>query len=73
MDALGQFHFSRMGQDCNDGDMPLLVVDSSLSGTPGERPTIIVAEERKGTIKEVQTITVDGGSGVNVDPMSSCK
>ena len=62
--------FLEDGSRLHRGDMPLLVVDSSLSGTPGESPTIIVAEERKGTIKEVQTITVDGGSGVNVDPTS---
>ena len=65
--------FLEDGSRLHRGDMPLLVVDSSLIGTPGESPTITVAEERKGTIKEVQTITVDGGSGVNVDPTSSFK
>jgi hypothetical protein len=50
--------------------MPELVVESFLTGTPDESPSIVVTEERKGTIKEVQTITVDGGGG-NVDPTSS--
>ena len=54
------------------GDMPLLQVESSLVGAPGHTPTIIVTEERKGTKKEVQTISIDGGGG-NVDPTSVFK
>lgn len=55
------------------GDMPELVAHSLLTGTPGESPSIVVTEERKGTIKEVQTITVDGGDGDNADLTSSFK
>ena len=62
--------FLEDGSRLHRGDMPLLVVDSFLTGTPGESPSIVVTEERKGTNKEVQTITVDGG-GANVDPASS--
>jgi len=66
--------FLEDGSMLHRGDMPLLVVDSSLlTGTPDESPSIVVTEERKGTIKEVQTITVDSGTGVNVDPTSSFK
>ncbi|KAL3774885.1 hypothetical protein ACHAW5_007303 [Stephanodiscus triporus] len=62
--------FLEDGSRLHRGDMPELVVESFLTGTPGEIPSIVVTEERKGTIKEVQTITVDGG-GDNVDPTSS--
>ncbi|KAL7537095.1 hypothetical protein ACHAXR_007582 [Thalassiosira sp. AJA248-18] len=62
--------FLEDGSRLHRGDMPLLVVDSSLTGTPGETPSIVVAEERRGTQKEVQTITIDG-AGSNVDPGSS--
>jgi hypothetical protein len=54
------------------GDMPLLQVVSSLSGSPGQTPSIEVAELRKGTRKEVQTIAINGGGG-NVDPASMFK
>lgn len=64
--------FLEDGSRVHRGDMPLLVVDSFLTGTLGGSTSIVVAEERKGTIKEVQTITVDGG-GANVDPTSSFK
>mmetsp|Transcript_25263 Transcript_25263/g.52844 ORF Transcript_25263/g.52844 Transcript_25263/m.52844 type:complete len:1508 (+) Transcript_25263:155-4678(+) len=64
--------FLEDGLRSHRGDMPLLVAGSSLTGTPGEIPSIIVTEERKGTIKEVQTINVDGG-GADVDPSSSFK
>ena len=55
------------------GDMPELVAHSLLTGTSGESPSIVVTEERKGTVKEVQTITVHGGDGGNVDLASSFK
>eukprot|EP00804_Cyclotella_cryptica_P021433 CCRYP_005783-RA/>CCRYP_005783-RA protein AED:0.00 eAED:0.00 QI:831/1/1/1/1/1/3/2372/6166 len=54
------------------GDMPLLQVESSLIGSPGQIPSIEVAEQRKGTKKEVQTISIDGGGGF-VDPTSMFK
>ena len=54
------------------GDMPMIQVDSSLVGALGQTPSIVVAEERKGTKKEVQTISVDGG-GDNVNPTSAFK
>ena len=54
------------------GDVPMIQVDSSLVGALGQTPSIVVAEERKGTKKEVQTISVDGGGG-NVDPTSAFK
>ena len=44
------------------GDMLLLQVVSSLNGSPGHTPSIVVAEQRKGT-------TINGGGG-NVDPTS---
>ncbi len=62
--------FLEDGSRAHRGDMPLLVIGSSLIGTPDGSISIVVAEERKGTVKEVQTITVDGG-GNNVDPTSS--
>ncbi|KAL9189871.1 hypothetical protein ACHAXT_009546 [Thalassiosira profunda] len=62
--------FLEDGARSHRGDMPMLVVDPSLVGTPRESPSIIVAEKRKGTQKEVQTITIDGG-GADVDPASS--
>ena len=52
------------------GDMPLFVIQSSLIGASGQNPSIVVSEKRKGTKKEVQTITIDGG-GNAVDPDSS--
>ena len=54
------------------GDMPLLQVESSLIGAPGQIPSIAVAEQRKGTNKEVQTISIEGGGGF-VDPTSMFK
>jgi hypothetical protein len=54
------------------GDMPMLQVQSSLVGSLGHMPSIIVAEERKGTKKEVQTIAIDAG-GTTADPASSFK
>ena len=64
--------FLEDGSRTHRGDMPQLVADSFLTGTSGGSISIVVAEERKGTVKEVQTITVDGG-GTNVDPTSSFK
>ncbi len=52
------------------GDIPEFVLKSFLTEGAGARPSIVVTKERKGTIKEVQTITVNGG-GDNVDPTSS--
>ncbi len=52
------------------GDMPMFIVESNLTGAPGQTPSIEVIETRKGTFKEIQTITVDGGGGI-VDPTSS--
>ena len=62
--------FLEDGSRLHRGDMLELVATSFLTGTPGESPSIVVTEERKGTIKEVQTVTVDAGGG-NVDPTSS--
>ena len=64
--------FLEDGSRMHRGDMPLFVVDSHLTGAPGQSPSIIVIEERKGTKKEVQTIRVDGG-GTNIDLTSSFK
>ena len=64
--------FLEDGSRLHRGDMPLLAVDSSLTGTPGGIPSIVVTEERKGTTKEVQTVAIDGG-GANIDPASSFK
>ena len=52
------------------GDIPEFVLKSFLTEGAGARPSIVVTKERKGTIKEVQTITVNGG-GNNVDSTSS--
>ena len=68
----GTISFLEDGSRLHRGDMQLLVIDSSLVGTPGEVPSIVAIEERKGTEKEVQTITIDAG-GSNVDPSSSFK
>jgi hypothetical protein len=55
------------------GDMPMIQVESLLVGAgPDQIPSISVSEERKGTRKEVQTISIDGG-GNNVDPTSAFK
>lgn len=62
--------FLEGGSRLHRGDMLELVATSFLTGTPGESPSIVVTEERRGTIKEVQTVTVDAGGG-NVDPTSS--
>ena len=51
------------------GDMPMLKVTSSLVGSPGQTPSVVVVEERKGTKKEVQTISIEAGGGA-VDPTS---
>ena len=64
--------FLEDGSRAHRGDMDPLVATSSLTGTPGEAPSIAVVEVRKGTEKEVQTIAVDAGGGGTavVDPAS---
>lgn len=52
------------------GDVPELVVISSLHGGSGIQPSIVVDEARKGTVKEVQRISIAAG-GASVDPLSS--
>lgn len=58
------------GSRMHQGDMPMFIVESTLTGAPGQTPSIKVLEVRKGTFKEIQTIAIDGGGG-NVDPTSS--
>ena len=41
-------------------------VDSCLVGSPGQTPSIVVSEERKGTAREVQTISIDAGGGLEM-------
>ena len=44
------------------GDIPKFVLKSFLTEAAGESPSIVVTKERKGTIKEVQTVTVNTSS-----------
>jgi len=62
--------FLEDGSRLHRGDMPFIVVESFLTGAPGQTPVIVVEEERRGTKQEVQTITIEG-NGSNVDPNSS--
>ena len=54
------------------GDMQELSIHSNLTGGSGKTPTITVEEGRKGTIKEVQKISISTSSA-SVDPTSSFK
>ncbi len=55
------------------GDEEAFVAVSSLTGGSGVLPSITVEELRKGTVKEVQRISISAGGGVSVDPNSSFK
>ena len=56
------------------GNVPEFKVISSLLGGSDANPLITVEEVRKGTVKEIQRISVSAGSiGVGVDPNSSFK
>lgn len=56
----------------HQGDMPDLGIISHLSGGSGRKPMITVSEIKRGTSKEVQTITTVSNSG-SVNPTSSFK
>jgi len=62
--------FLEDGSRLHRGDMPFILVESFLTGAPGQTPIIVVEEERRGTKQEVQTIAIDG-NGKNVDQNSS--
>lgn len=54
----------------HQGDLPGLTTISNLVGGSGYEPQITVTELRKGTVKEVQVISVTAGGGI-VDTSSS--
>lgn len=58
--------FLEDGSRLHRGDMLELVATSFLTGTPGESPSIVVTEERKGTIKEVQTLLSMPGAAMSI-------
>ena len=54
----------------HEGDMPAFGVSSSLTAGSGKFPSISTTEVRKGTQKEVQSISISAGGDL-VDPESS--
>lgn len=75
MDISGGFtwtiRFLEEGARIHRGDVPPLMIQSSLTGGGSTAtPTVTVAEVRKGTSMEVQTIAITAG-GASVDPMST--
>ena len=54
------------------GNVPTLDVESFLSGGSGSAPGIVVEETRRGTVKEVQTVSIIAG-GTTVNSLSSFK
>ena len=63
--------FLEEGARIHRGDVPPLMVQSTLTGGGSTAtPTVTVAEVRKGTFMEVQTIAITAG-GASVDPTST--